>query len=674
MSGQVRLKENPYRIEFVFPYDPHLIELVRLIEGRSYDTALKIWWLPPTPGHAKTAIEFGNKHDLTITPPVLELSKQDGAPVSVAAMGRVMKIHDDEVRIFFPFNDALREALKLRIPGREWDGDGKYWKASTSIESLLALAKFAAEWEFIGDIDKIADLAGQMHSISAEAIEASKASDADFDVDGLGGELKPFQRAGVKYGVDKKRLIIGDEMGLGKTVEALAILQALNAFPAIVICPANLKLNWYRETAKWLPGRSIQVLGKDETFGRANSDVVIINYDQLKNYREFLVRREFKALIADESHLLKNAKTVRASIVEEIAAGCLYGKTEGGKTNRRHKEKLRPPCEIRLLLSGTPLLNRPDELTSQLQIIGRLAEFGGWYGFVKEYCGMEFGRFGVDTSGAKNLKQLHDRLRATCYLRRLKSEVLKELPPKQRAVMPVAITNRNDYNRAEAELIAWLKANRGEGAAGAAERAEQLVRINTLKQLSARGKMAAIIEWCNDFLDTGEKLVVFAWHKEFVIELANALKCDAIYGDGKSAEVRQDKVDRFQNDPNTRCIVLNLLSGGVGLTLTAASNVAFVELGWNPATMDQAGDRCHRIGQTDSVTEWWFVGAKTIDEWIHELIQNKREVVNAAVDGNETVGEVSILNELVARLVNDEPDDRPALDRINRDKTELELF
>lgn len=671
MPGAISISDKPYQIEFHFAYRRDLVEAVKMIPDRRYDRDQKIWFLPATPGHARAAIDFALKHDFRYDPPLVELSKQAGAPVTVSAIGRTVEVVGDLAIVRFPYGEMLVSEMR-RVTGANWDKATSTWNVPLKPESLIRLAEFAKQNDFTGDIERIRDLADKVAVLSAEAIEASKAADADFDVEGFGKTLRPFQRAGVKYASEKKRSIIGDEMGLGKTVEALATIQYLNAYPAVITCPANLILNWLREVRDCLPGRSIQILGK-ETAGRSNSDVTIINYDQLKNYREFLVRREFRALIADESHLLKNGKTQRAQIVEEIAVGSLFARNDKNRADRRSREKLRAPCEVRLLLTGTPVVNRPDELTSQLQILDRLKEFGGWYRFANDYCGLTFGRFGADTSGAKNLKELHDRLRATCYVRRLKSEVLKELPPKQRTVVPTDITNRREYQKAEAELIEWLRANHGHAKADAAERAEQLVRIEVLKQLSARGKMAAILEWINDFLDTGEKLVIFAWHKEIVIELANALKCDAIYGDGKSAQTRQDKVDRFQNDPSVRCIVLNVQSGGVGITLTAASNVVFCELGWNPATMDQAGDRCHRIGQTDSVTEWWFVGSGTIDVWIQELIEAKRAVVNAAVDGSDEVQEVSVLNELVARLISDDKPEK-SVNQVRDINSDLSLF
>jgi len=171
------------------------------------------------------------------------------------------------------------------------------------------------------------------------------------------------------------------------------------------------------------------------------------------------------------------------------------------------------------------------------------------------------------------------------------------------------------------------------------------VKIEVLKQVTAKGKMAAIKDWIESFVDSGEKLVVFGWHKTVVDAIADLCKCKQITGD-TSAEARQKAVDEFQNDPEVKVIACNIQAGGVGLTLTAASNVAFLEFGWNPGTMDQAEDRVHRIGQTYPVNIWNLAGINTIDEDIIGLIESKRSVVNATTNGTSGSDVSSLINSL----------------------------
>jgi len=251
---------------------------------------------------------------------------------------------------------------------------------------------------------------------------------------------------------------------------------------------------------------------------------------------------------------------------------------------------------------------------------------------------MEFGN-------PRDLDELNDRLRANCFIRRLKADVLKELPAKQMARVPLALANAAEYRRAEEAFLEWLE-EKGEDVE-AAQRAEHLVRIEKLKQLAAAGKLEEAIRWIRDFLESGEKLVVFATHRDVVARLATEFSAPSITGETPLAD-RQAAVDRFQSDPECRVIVLNTRAGGVGLTLTAASNVAFLELGWTPAEHDQAEDRCHRIGQERSVTAWYLLADGTIDAEIETLLEAKRTIVEAVTEGK--AGNLGILGDLIERL------------------------
>ena len=425
------------------------------------------------------------------------------------------------------------------------------------------------------------------------------------------------------------------------TIEGLAILLATNAFPALIVVIKSVKLNWAKEARKWLPGKRIYIMEGEKSTGPPNADITIINYERVKKSFDFLISRGFKAIIADECQKLKGKGTQQTLAVEQVTLGHVYGFDQDGKINRREKRVVSPPIPIRLFLSGTPIENRPEELIPQLRTLGWLAEVGGERGFQQ--------RFIYSSSGTKDL---YNWLRATCFVRRLKSEVLKELPAKQRAILPVPITNRQEYNKAEADLIRWLGQTKGWAKAEAARRAEALVRIGQLKQLAARGKMEAVGEWVESFMEGGNKLVIAAWHHETLDEIHRRFKCPMIHGGVSTAKREQIKED-FQTKPDPRMVALQLKV--IGITLTAASDVACVELGWNAAQMDQIEDRCHRIGQQDSVNAWWFVGEKTIDVKIAALIEKKRKSIAAIQDGVDDDG-TSILDELIASLLGGESD------------------
>ncbi len=523
---------------------------------------------------------------------------------------------------FKKFLSAIRE-----VPGRTFNYDARANVIPRRVESILALRDVVMQFVFQVSPDAERLMQDTLEQAMAN-VTASRAEKADLNVEGLGGELRPFQRAGVAYAVRAKRTFIADEMGLGKTVQALAVIQAIKAYPALIVCPASLKLNWQREAEKWLPGRSVSIFTT-----KANSaDIEIINYDVLKKNLDTLKVRGFKAIIYDESHVLKNIKAQRTEAAAELAKG----------------------VEIRLALTGTPVLNRPQELLSQLKILGRLDDMGGFWKFAERYCAAQKTRWGWDFSGAAHLDELNEKLRSICYIRRDKATVLTELPAKQRSVISLDIDNRSEYQKVEKNLVKWLVEQKGEKLAERAKYAEQLVKIEYLKQMAAQGKLAALFEWIESFLESGEKLVLFATHQNIIDAVAQRFGALKITGETPQ-EQRQKIVDKFQIDPETKLVVMNMRAGGVGLTLTAASNVAFFELGWTPADHSQAEDRCHRIGQQNSVNIWYLLANQTIDEEIYQLIEAKRKVVDVATEGATEGGEMegnSILQELVANIIN----------------------
>lgn len=474
---------------------------------------------------------------------------------------------------------------------------------------------------------------------------ASIAQDADIEVEGLGGELMPFQRAGVSYALATRRTFIADEMGLGKTVEALAVLQAAQTFPAIIVCPATLKLNWKREAEKWLPGKSVEIVN-GRTCYDVEADVIIVNYDILDAWKECFT---LNALVLDEAHLAKTptSKRTKAAI---------------------YLSKKVPKTGIVLALTGTPVINKPSELVSQLNILGALKSFGGAKGFHQRYCEWD----GWGWSGGKNLPELNRRLRGSCYIRRTKAEVLTELPPKRRADVSVILepAARKLHDRAVTDLLDLLgeqarekayengtNANQAERTARSrAQAAEALVRLNTLRKVTGEGKISLAKEWIENFLaDSEEKLVVFAHHKSVVQEIAREFGAPRIDGAATQTE-RQAAVDRFQEDDSTRIIVCSIKAAGIGITLTAASNVLFIEQDWTPAGNSQAEDRLHRIGQTDSVTAWYLNAEDSIDQKIGILLAEKVLLVDAATEGLDFESSVGIAAELLngfreARLV-----------------------
>jgi SWI/SNF-related matrix-associated actin-dependent regulator 1 of chromatin subfamily A len=514
-------------------------------------------------------------------------------------------VHGEELRLEVVWDPDAGTAFE-RLPGAE---GGR----TMPLDPWVAedLDAFVAGHE----VELTAGAAEAMEALLAERREAAAAirrsrSDHADPIEPaasvLCGELAPFQWAGVRYVLDARRAFLADEQGLGKTVEALAAIEADGAYPAIVVCPAAMKLGWQREATRWLPHRSVAVV-EGRSAVPPSGEITILNYEIVGAHREALARSRPRAIVVDESHYCKSPRAKRTHAVRRLAGAVA---ADG----------------LRLALTGTPVLNHADELIAQLRVIGRLEDFGSGARFSRQF------------RGELSEERLHWHLRRRCFVRRLKSEVLPQLPAKRQVVVPVALTNAPEYRLAEQDVIEWLRSqpldlSELNARIAATLRAERLAQLGTLQRLAARGKLAAALAWIDDFLASGEPLVVFARHVE-VQQTVLARFSGALHLLGSdSLPDREAAIAAFQDEHGPPLIVAATRVAAQGITLTRASNVAFLELEWTPAMHDQAEDRCHRIGQRDAVTAWYLLAAETIDETMARLIQSKRAIVAAVTDG-----------------------------------------
>jgi len=425
------------------------------------------------------------------------------------------------------------------------------------------------------------------------------------------------------------RVLLADEMGLGKTIQALYYFKRNKMSPVVVICPASLKYNWAREAAVHIKERAEILEGtkppKKKVFKQ--NPFVIINYEILGPWLEYLVDLEPKLVILDECQYIKNRQAKRTRYVKQLCKSVPHV----------------------LALSGTPLTNRPAELWTTLNII-RPDLFKSFMSYALEYCAAQRKPWGWEYKGARNLPELHEILITNCMVRRRKVDVLKDLPAKARHAVPVPLENRKEYDEAEEDLILWLSKYSKQKATSAA-RAQRLVKMGYLKRLAAELKLKAVMDWIDTFLEeTDDKLVVFAIHKNIIQQLKERYPgCVTVTGQ-VTGKKRQRSVDKFQRHKGTRLFIGNLQAAGIGLTLTAASTVLFAELGWTPGEHIQGEDRIHRIGQQYKSTCYYLIGVNTIEERLSRIIQEKQAVLSATLDGGTIDEQLNIFDQLQEEL------------------------
>lgn len=537
------------------------------------------------------------------------------------------------IKIVFPQDSEFKDNLEKvkTLSGRRFHNEPPtpYWTCPLKLESVESLL----EWGF--ELDE-----GLKDFLNRSKVH-SEAMPGTLEVPTFKGELRPFQRRGVEF-IEHRNgsALIGDEMGLGKTIQALAYLELHPEIrPAVVIGPASSKLNWKWEAEKFMSNPEVQVLYSSKADEPLTGNIIIINYDILPNKYEtrtdrrgkkyqvehpytgwvdYLIDFKPEAIIVDECHYIKNPQANRAKATLKLG--------------RR--------CPRAIAMSGTPIINRPYEGYNALKLVDETSVPGFWT-YVKRYCGAHHNGFGWDYTGASNTQELHQKLVNTVMIRRKKTDVLRELPEKVRSIVPMEIDNWKEYNNVAKNFIEWVRQNRGEKAAQKASQAEALTQINALKQLVVKGKMKRIKEWIRNYIDTAGKLVVFTTHKETLKTLMEEFGHLAVKVDGdNNSEQRNEAVRKFQNDDDTMILVGQIQAAGTVLTLTAASSVAFVELGWSPGEHDQAEDRVHRIGQTaESITAYYLTAADTIEQTILDLLDTKRKTVSLTLDGEEDTGE-----------------------------------
>ena len=447
-------------------------------------------------------------------------------------------------------------------------------------------------------------------------------------------QLIPFQKEGVRQIYRfAGRALLADQMGLGKTLQALYwLLKIPSRRPAVIVCPASMKYTWQAEAQLHFNLHTEVLEGCNPTTTELPGEIVILNYNILSYWLPVLLKARPRAVIFDEVHFIKSPTAKRT----------------------KHSIQLADSADSVVGLSGTPLTNRPIELWTVLRAICPTL-FPSREKYAWEYCAPRYTIWGWRFDGATNLPKLNRVLRENCMIRRLKKDVLQELPAKQSRYVCFRLKSYREYDEAQNNFIAWLQ-KQDPKKAKRAQKAEAISKIGYLMRLCARLKLQWTEQWIRDFFEAhpGKKLVAFTMHT-FVIDYLKerfSQRCVVIDGRVPSRE-RQDAVRQFRSHARKDLFLGNWQAAGVGITLVSAHNIAALDFPWTPGDLLQGGDRCHRIGQRNEVIMHYLALLGTVEEKQINLLRKKTKVLDAVLDGARDSQDLDIFNELLKEFQNE---------------------
>ena len=548
-----------------------------------------------------------------------------------------MVLHDGEVLTM----QELLQAIDGRAFGRFVRlGNGEFIELTSQLKKQLHLLHALSDDQTINPLGAqvLSDIVAQVENTTFDAgwkahvkqIKAMRAHTPKVPST-LQTTLRDYQVEGFQYLSRLTHWGIGaclaDDMGLGKTVQTIAVLlERAKHGPALVIAPTSVCFNWKEELTKFAPTLVAHDLRIDERVSlvdnAASFDVVICSYGLLQHNNDLLTGKQWETIILDEAQAIKNAHTQRWKTVMQLKGKC------------------------RIALSGTPIENQLGELWSIFSFINP-----GLLGSVKAFQAKY--SIPIETNQVPDRIQALRSLVQPYILRRIKSDVLTELPPKTEQTIHV------EQSEEEATFYEALRRTAEERMALFIEennRLSVLAEITKLRQACCdsslvdasltieNSKLNAFIETVKSIIDNGHKALVFSQYVSFLTIVRKRIEAEKIayqYLDGSTtAAKRKQAVDAFQSGEGD-LFLLSLKAGGSGLNLTAADYVIHLDPWWNPAVEDQASDRAHRIGQERPVTIYRFVMRNTIEEKILSLHEKKRNLANELLSGHGISGKLS---------------------------------
>lgn len=471
----------------------------------------------------------------------------------------------------------------------------------------------------------------------------SKAEDSKIEVPLINGELfHGFQRVALEFAKETDfNCILALDMGLGKTPISIAIGELLQA-RVLYVVPATLKTNTYREIKKWTGEEALVLSGAAPTNAEVDSLLInkrrynIINYDvigretkidkslpdsatgnTIMKWVELINAANFDLIICDEAHYIKNMSSLRSKGTRSLKAPHKIG------------------------LTGTPIVNRPSELYPILNVVAP-DKFSRESDFMASFMNRD--------GTAKNVSRLHELLQDYMF-RKKKEDVIKELPPISRfdhftTLSPEA--NKHYVDALNGLYVALRNPNYKR------EINSILAMLTRLKQIIADDKIEATVQLALEaYEETGQKVLIYSQFVDTCLAIRGMLPDSLIITGLNNDDERYERIDKFQNDPSIKYMVLSTKAGAEGITLTAAHTVIFNDLCWTPKDHRQAEARCYgRMSDMHGAVAYYVQASKTVDEMIMALLMKKLGIIEEVVDNLHTDqgSSESIVNDLLAHL------------------------
>lgn len=492
------------------------------------------------------------------------------------------------------FNKLLKKIKNL--PGASFDWKKKEWNVANNSYSRKKLKELGFRISPKASIKKITK------------IEKPK---------NVKIEPFPFQMEAVQF-LDNNNgnVLIADQTGLGKTIETILFInERLDLRPVLIVCPSSVKYNWQEELMKVAGFDSYIIEGRKGEI-QNDHDIYIINYEILKDRLNILLKMNFRYLVADEAHRLKNFNAKRTKAFSKL------NKSNVSTT----------------LLTATPIQNRHHEYFNIIRQVDS-SLFPSHKKFCNRFCPGRTQKFWNKKRNCMQSVQVYDRntngdelheiLSSTIMIRRLTEDVFDQLPEVTHSTIYLPLSNRDKYSKAEQSTVKYLEENPD----------EVQHKLELLRQLTNEGKEKEAKEWLIDHFENNEQSVIFTMHRNTADMLSKLLKFPKIEG-GVSQKKRQQLCNLFQSK-QIQGIIVNIQAGGEGINLQSASNAIFYELPYIPAQVTQCIGRINRIGQKSKhLNAYYLVGKNSIEGYIMGMLSSKQEVLDTAVDGKDVMKEI----------------------------------